>query len=56
MNIKEIKPKGLLGFFSAATYEVTAAIEDREHAYSGVLGVAKPSVKPRENISLAADE
>ena len=28
MNVKEIKPKGLLGIFSHSTYEVTAAIED----------------------------
>ncbi|MCF0129023.1 MAG: flagellar biosynthesis protein FlhF [Pseudobutyrivibrio sp.] len=28
MNVKEIRPKGMLGVFKSSTYEVTAAIED----------------------------
>ena len=48
--------------FASSTYEVTAAIEEREPIYNNT--VIKPSVptpmvpppKPRENINLAADE
>ena len=58
MNIKEIKPKGLMGLFASSTYEVTAAIEEREPIYTGMSAspVMTPPVKPRENINLAADE
>ena len=28
MNVKEVHPKGFLGSFKKATYEVTAAVED----------------------------
>ncbi len=28
MNVKEIRPKGVLGIFKSSTYEVTAALED----------------------------
>ena len=30
MNVKEVKPKGLFGVFASSTYEVTAAIEEKE--------------------------
>ena len=30
LNVKEVKPKGLLGIFKATTYEVTAAAEEKE--------------------------
>ena len=33
MNIKEVRPKGLLGIFASTTYEVTAAIEEKEPVY-----------------------
>ena len=56
MNIKEVKPKGIFGFLSATTYEVTAAIEEREPSYSGVSSALTTHAKPRENINLAADE
>ena len=55
MNVKEIKPKGLLGFFKTSTYEVTAAIEERE-TYAATANTISPLSRPRENISLAADE
>ncbi len=43
MNVKEIKPKGILRSFKASTFEVTAAVEEseqpaakvREHQYGG---------------------
>ncbi len=55
MNIKEIKPKGLFRFFSSSTYEVTAAIEEKE-AFAASLNSIAANVKGRENINLAADE
>ena len=59
MNIKEIKPKGILGIFSSSTYEVTAAIEEKEPVYVNtptVTSALAAHAKPRENINLAADE
>lgn len=56
MNIKEIKPKGVLGLFSATTYEVTAAIEAKEPIYTGNPSAMTTHAKQRENINLAADE
>ena len=56
MNIKEVKPKGLLGMFAATTYEVTAAIEEKEPVYNTVPSAMSAQVKTRENINLAADE
>ena len=56
MNVKEIKPKGLLGIFSATTYEVTAAIEEKEPVYTPTPSAMTAHAKVRENINLAADE
>ena len=56
MNIKEIKPKGVMGLFVAATYEVTAAIETKEPVYTANSSAMQTPQKPRENINLAADE
>ena len=47
LNVKEIKPKGIFQIFKNTTYEVTAAVEEKE-------AFAVP--KKAENISLAADE
>ncbi len=55
MNVKEIKPKGLLGIFQSSTYEVTAAIEEKE-SFSGAMSALATHAKSRENINLAADE
>ena len=57
MNIKEVKPKGIFRFFSKTTYEVTAAIEEKEPVYSTALG-AMSAYTPnnKENINLIADE
>lgn len=49
MNIKEVKPSGFFSFFKKTTYEVTAAIEEKER-------YAAPPVKPVEGINLTADE
>ena len=55
MNVKEVKPKGLFGIFASSTYEVTAAIEEKEN-FSSNMGALASHTKARENISLAADE
>ena len=55
MNVKEVKPKGLFGIFASSTYEVTAAIEEKEN-FSSNLSALASHTKSRENISLAADE
>lgn len=47
LNVKEIKPKGIFQIFKNTTYEVTAAVEEKE---------AFTVPKKAENISLAADE
>lgn len=55
MNVKEVKPKGILRAFKSSTYEVTAALEEREVSVSprSALGASK---KIHDSISLAADE
>lgn len=55
MNVKEVKPKGLFGVFASSTYEVTAAIEEKESFSSNMSALATHG-KAHENISLAADE
>lgn len=55
MNVKEVRPKGFFGLFLSSTYEVTAAVEEKESFASSMSNVtAQP--KKRENINLAADE
>lgn len=54
MNVKEIKPKGFFAFFKSPTYEVTAAIEEKESFAASMNTVTQEKV--RENINLAADE
>ena len=53
MNIKEIKPKGVLRMFKEATYEVTAAVDEKEYTkkvdfHSGLA--------IHDNINFSADE
>ncbi len=55
MNVKEVKPKGLFGIFASSTFEVTAAIEEKETFTSAISALAAHA-KQRENINLAADE
>lgn len=55
MNVKEIKPKGFFGFFKSSTYEVTAAIEEKE-SFSVSMSSLGSRVKSREKINYAADE
>ena len=55
MNVKEIKPKGFFAFFKSPTYEVTAAIEEKE-SFAASMNTVVAQEKVRENINLAADE
>lgn len=54
MNVKEIKPKGMLKVFKDSTYEVTAAVEEKEQ-FSSAMTNTVPQ-KPADSINLAADE
>lgn len=53
LNVKEIKPKGMFKMMKSATYEVTAAMEEKE---AFAAPPAKPNAAAREGINLAADE
>lgn len=55
MNVKEIKPKGLFRAFSSSTYEVTAAMEEKEPYISQRSALQNPK-GVHDNINLAADE
>lgn len=51
MNVKTIKPKGIFRAFKSVTYEVTAALEEKEdQMYASILN------KKPEAINLQADE
>ncbi len=52
MNVKEVKPKGLFKAFKSSTYEVTAAMEEKEKT---VLPRAQEVPKPGK-IDFSADE
>ena len=55
MNIKEIKPKGFFRIFKSSTYEVTAAIEEKDTA-SNFTNAMASMTKSHEGINLTADE
>lgn len=52
MHSREIKPKGLFAWFKSSTFEVTAAMKERENSVTQGLG---PRTFP-ERINLSADE
>jgi len=54
MNVKEVKPSGFFGFFKGVTYEVTAAIEEKDKFVSPTE--SQNVKKVNETINLAADE
>ena len=54
MNVKEVKPSGFFSFFKSVTYEVTAAIEEKDKFVNPVANQNVP--KGTETINLAADE
>ncbi len=54
LNVKEIKPKGMFKMMKSITYEVTAAMEEKE---AFAASPAKPNAAvARDGINLAADE
>lgn len=55
MNVRAIKPRGFLASLKGMTYEVTAAIEEREQ-YRDPVPALKTPLKMHDNISVAADE
>ena len=55
MNVRQIKPRGFLAGLKGPTYEVTAAIEEREQ-YRDPVPALKTPLKMHDNISVAADE
>ena len=55
MNVREIKPRGFLSGLKGSTYEVTAAIEEKEQ-YRDPIPALKAPLKMHDNINLAADE
>lgn len=55
LNVKEVKPKGMLKVFKNSVYEVTAAMEEREKFVSPAFAANTAQKKP-ESINLAADE
>lgn len=54
MNVKEVKPSGFFSFFKSVTYEVTAAIEERER-YAGPVS-NMDQTRNMGAIDLSADE
>lgn len=56
MNVKEIKAKGLFRAFKGSTYEVTAALEEKEAFANPMAALKSINQKPHESINLAADE
>lgn len=54
MNVKEVKPTGFFSFFKSVTYEVTAAIEEKDKFVSPMVN--QEARKGTETINLAADE
>ena len=54
MNVKEVKPTGFFSFFKSVTYEVTAAIEEKDKFVNPVQ--TQNVKKGTETINLAADE
>lgn len=55
MNVKEIKPKGVLKVFKNSTFEVTAAIEEKEK-FTNPRSALETPLKMHDGINLTADE
>ncbi len=56
MNIKQIKPKGVIGIFKAPIYEVTVAIEENESAPVFKPAPMKEPVTEGNHFDMVADE
>ena len=55
MNVKEIKPKGVFHSLKSSTYEVTAAMEEKEN-YVNPAKALQTNQKLHDSINLAADD
>lgn len=55
MNVKEVKPKGFFRIFKSTTYEVTAAMEEKEQNVNQTIAMQNMK-KLHESINFAADE
>lgn len=55
MNVREVKSRGFLAGIRGTTYEVTAAIEEKEQYRDPIPALRRP-LKMHDNISLSADE
>ena len=55
MNVKEVKPKGIFRAFKSSSYEVTAAMEEKEQQVNP-LSALKAPMKMHDNINYTADE
>ena len=55
LNVKEIRPKGMFRIFKGTTYEVTAAVDEKEPFVNPLTALNIPQ-KTHESISLAAGE
>ncbi len=56
LNVKEVKPKGMLRVFKGALFEVTAAMEEKEQQFENPRPALNTPLKMHESINLAADE
>lgn len=55
MNVKEIKPKGLFRALKSTTYEVTAALKEKEQTVNPLPALHAP-LKMHDSINFAANE
>ena len=55
MNVKEVKPKGVFRAFKNSTYEVTAAMEEKEQ-FVNPKRALQNTKKLHDSINLSADE
>ena len=55
MNVKEVKPKGLFRIFKSTTYEVTAAMKEKEQNVNQTIAMQNMK-KIHDSINFAADE
>ena len=55
MNVREVKSRGFLSGLRGSTFEVTAAIEEKEQYRDPIPSLRRP-LKMHDNISLSADE
>lgn len=55
MNVREVKPKGLFSVFKSSTFEVTAAMKEKDSYVNPASAMQNPQ-KLHDSINLAADE